>query len=547
MGVVLGLIWHGPTSELDSRLYGDMLFYLNKVVSASISLAPFHDLLAEGQRIIYAEGAPSFMGAAFGFDPILFHTTTLPVFFVVSMVLGFRLLVGRWTTESAIAAAALTVVAVAYPTFLVESPPMTMALPLAFPAYRLWADELSLRHATLLAVAIGLSLFWTKALGMVALGVVMLVAAYRRFGNRAVVFWTAFGVAAAAVAVGLFLTADWYADLVKTRFFPEEAARGALDQLDRRDTQAAAPAFILVGQLLLLAFLVRARLFVFAGAYGASIIAAWFVGGYGFDVALGLGALLAAIAIADRPIAPGALGWAAIATLLVSAWTRDIQGVQTGLLLISLLAGSVFVALAPVSAIALGSALAAALALLALAGAAFLGVAALAATVLAAALGGRRAATVAVAVVAAGALAVAAVRADRLALGEQQVTLTPADYEIWQEVHERVPPDGLVFTSLTGPERNGNEGWNNYPAIARTPDLPRGLDRREARREPRRAGAAARDQQTRRSPVTSTRPSYDSAGRSTGTTRCFAATEDAPDSFRALYENDGYRLYRITR
>ena len=127
-GVVLGLIWHGPTSELDSRLYGDMLFYLNKVVSASISLAPFHDLLAEGQRIIYAEGAPSFVGAAFGFDPILFHTTTLPVFFVVSMVLGFRLLVGRWTTESAIAAAALTVVAVAYPTFLVESPPMTMAL-----------------------------------------------------------------------------------------------------------------------------------------------------------------------------------------------------------------------------------------------------------------------------------------------------------------------------------------------------------------------------------------------------------------------------------
>ena len=176
---------------------------------------------------------------------------------------------------------------------------------------------------------------------------------------------------------------------------------------------------------------------------------------------------------------------------------RDIQGVDTALLLISLLAGSVFVALAPLSAIALGAALAAALALLALAGAAFVGVAALVATVLAATLGGRRAATIAVAVVAAGALAVAAVRADELALGEQQVTLTPADYEIWQEVHDRVPPDGLVFTSMTGPERNGNEGWNNYPSIAGRQVYLAGWIDGQARREPRRAGAAARDQQAR--------------------------------------------------
>ena len=193
----------------------------------------------------------------------------------------------------------------------------------------------------------------------------------------------------------------------------------------------------------------------------------------------------------------------------------------------------------------LGSALAAALALLALAGAAFLGVAALAATVLAAALGGRRAATVAIAVVGAGALAVAAVRADRLALGEQQVTLTPADYEIWQEVHERVPPDGLVFTSMTGPERNGNEGWNNYPAIAgRQLYLAGWIDGGSSRTPTSwRSGSRSTDAS---SPVTSTRPTYASAGRSTGTTRCFGATEDAPDSFRALYENDGYRLYRIT-
>ena len=463
------------------------------------------------------------------------------------MALGFRLLVGRWTTESALAASALTVVAVAYPTFVVESPPMAMALPLVFPAYRLWADELSLRHATLLAVAIGLSLFWTKALGMVALGVVLLVVAYRRFGNRAgVLFWTVLGIAAVSVVVGLFLTADWYADLVKTRFFPEEAARGALDQLDRRDTRGAAPALIIVGQVLLLAFLVRARLFVFAGAYAASMAAAWFVGGYGFDVALGLGALLAALAIADRPTAPGALGWAAIGVLLLSAWTRDIQGVETALLLIALLGGSVFAALAPTRTIALGSVLAAALALLALAGAAFIGVVALGSTLLAALLGGRRAATVAIALVAAASLAVAAVRADRLALGEQQVTLTPADYEIWQEVHGRVPPEGLVFTSMTGPERNGNEGWNNYPSIAgrqiylagwidgRLVANPDELAERLAINERVLSGAVGPAE------LELSRP-FD------GYYAVLRRDEQTPDSFRRLYENDGYALYRITQ
>ena len=547
-GVVLGLLWHGPTSELDSRLYGDMLFYVNKVVSASISLAPFHDLLAEGQRIIYAEGAPSFVGAAFpGFDPILFHTTTLPVFFVVSMVLGFRLLVGRWTTETGLAAAALTVVAVAYPTFLVESPPMVMALPLAFPVYRLWADELSLRHATLLSVAIGLSLFWTKALGLVAVGVVVLLAAYRRFGRRAgAAFWTALALAAAAVVVGLFLTADWYADLVKTRFFPEEAAQGALDQLDRRDTRAAAPALILVGQVLLLAFLVRARLFAFAAAYGASMAAAWFVGGYGFDVSLGLGVLLAAIALADRPIAPGVLGWAAVATLLLSAWTRDILGVETALLLIALLAGGVFAALGPAPMVALGSALAAALVLFALSGGAFLGLAALAATALAAALGGRRAATVAVASVAAAALVVAAMRADRLSLGDQPAALIPADYDIWREVHKRVPPDGLVFTSMTGPGRNASEGWNNYPSIAgRQLYLAGWIDGRLV---------ANLDELHERLAVNERVLAGDVDPRTLRLSRAFDGyyavlrrAEDAPDSFRALYANDGYALYRITR
>jgi hypothetical protein len=43
----------------------------------------------------------------------------------------------------------------------------------------------------------------------------------------------------------------------------------------------------------------------------------------------------------------------------------------------------------------------------------------------------------------------------------------PADYDIWQRVHDDVPADGLVFTNLTGATVDLRHGWNNYPAIAR--------------------------------------------------------------------------------
>ncbi|HEV8687040.1 MAG TPA: hypothetical protein VGQ84_07170, partial [Gaiellaceae bacterium] len=76
-GAGLGALLHGPTDELDSSAYGGMLFYVDKVVSAAQTIDPFRDLLAEGERIIYAEAGTSFAGAALswlpGFDPVLYN------------------------------------------------------------------------------------------------------------------------------------------------------------------------------------------------------------------------------------------------------------------------------------------------------------------------------------------------------------------------------------------------------------------------------------------------------------------------------------------
>ena len=49
-GSGLGVLLHGPPSELDSAAYGGMLWYVAKVVSATQSIIPFRDPLVEGER-----------------------------------------------------------------------------------------------------------------------------------------------------------------------------------------------------------------------------------------------------------------------------------------------------------------------------------------------------------------------------------------------------------------------------------------------------------------------------------------------------------------
>ena len=93
----LGLLLHGPTDDLDSAAYGGMLWYVAKVVSAAESIVPFRDPLVEGEKIIYTEAGTSFVGTVLswlpGFDPILYHAATLPTFAAASLCIGLALFV----------------------------------------------------------------------------------------------------------------------------------------------------------------------------------------------------------------------------------------------------------------------------------------------------------------------------------------------------------------------------------------------------------------------------------------------------------------------
>jgi len=520
--VVLGLLLHGPDEELESSAFGDMFFYVNKIASATDSLIPFRDLLAEGQSIIYVEGAPSFIGAVLlrlpGFDPVLFHTTTLTAFLLASVCIGLALL--RENPRSAsdvalgsLAALALVFVAmVPYPTWLTESPPLAMSLPLAFSIYRLWSDEhIAIPWFAALAAILAVDLLLTKVVAAIPFAIVVVFALFRRYRHhprfRQLALRAAVILAGGAIliVVLLFLTAGWYARLFDLEFFPARAARGLWSQIETRNTQAVAPAFTIVGELLLLAIVIRARSWAIAAALATSVAASWFLAGQVFDGAVVTANLLAALVIWHRPDLIRSqrllLGAAAVA-LALSVWFREIYGVRAGLILLLLFGLGLLPALAerlrrPTLVLTTG----------------FL-------------------------------LALAAGWAGDLRLSAAAVTLTPADYVLWQRVEELVPPEGLVFTTMTGPRVTQREGWNNYPAIAgrqiylagwydgRLTSQPDELERRLELNTKVLTGELAPDQLD--------------LGRDFEA--FFAVTrrsERVPPSFERLYSNRSFALYRI--
>jgi hypothetical protein len=526
---VLGYLLHGPSDDLDSRAFGDMFFYVNKLASAADSLVPFRDLLAEGQDIIYVEGAPSFVGAALshlpGLDPVLFHTTTLPVVFLVSVGLGIALLADgtqpRPRPAAALGVLALLAVAMLpYPTWLTESPPLALSLPLTFSLYRLWADELMpLRWFVVLAAILAVDLMLTKVVAAMPLACVVAFALYRRYRTHpqarrvALLLGATLAVAGTLVAVLLFATASWYVRLFGLEFFPARAARDLWSQLETRSTQEAAPAFTVVGELLLLAAVVRARSWAFATALGTALAASWVLGHQAFDGAIGTANLLAALLFWRRPdLLRGQwpLVAAAALALAVSVWFREIYGVRAGLLLLLLCAFALLPALAgrerrPVE---------------------------------------RRARQAAVVLTGAVAALVAAVVPSDLRLSEARVTLTSADHDIWERVADVVPDEGLVFTTMTGRDVGPRTGWNNYPSIAgRQLYLAGWYDGRLTTR---------REEVDRRLALNREVLSGDLSPAELELSRRYDShfavarrSERLPDSFQLVYGNGAFALYRI--
>jgi hypothetical protein len=513
-GAGLGALLHGPTDELDSSAYGGMLWYVVKVVSATQSIVPFRDLLAEGEKMIYAEAGTSFVGAVLswlpGFDPILYQAATLPTFCVASLCVGLALFLANRTVPStaAVAGALLAVAVVPYATWVTETPPAAFALPLGFSIWRVWRDELDARWIAILSAVVALDYFQTKVIGIMALGLVLLGAIVER-NHRRPDFLRLAAIAAAILALGaavvvglLFAFASWYSGLAKPKALPFDAVRGVTD--GHLDAHSVALVLLVLGELVLAFALARARSWTLLVAFVVTVIPSWFLSGYGFDIALGTEILLAALLVLDGFRVDLRLALAAGVLLALAVATRDALGTAPGVVLALLL-------LTALGSVVLGRA----------EGRALRGV-----------------------VAGAAAAALVVVVRSGFDVGDPAVAVTRSDRDIWAEVRDRVPEDALVFTTLTGLEVTPHRGWNNYPAVAgrqlfiagwydgRLVSHPADRDRKLAENRAVLTGA--------------TRPEELELSRRYDGYYAVAEREaKLPPSFRRLYENADYALYEI--
>ncbi len=510
-GIGLGLLLHGPTAERDSHAFGDLTFYVANQLSAAQSLVPFRDLLVEGAHGTVPESGTSFIGAALSevlpLDAFLFQTTTLPVQLFVSLAVGLGIVrrpQARWPLLLALLLATATI----YPTWLTESPPVTLALPLAFSLFALCRHALPLRALAAVVAVLTVDLVLTKGLALAVLAVVAALAVVRHHrrlvtAGRAAAAIVAVALAAAAVAV-LLVPSGW-TGLIHAKFLPLSAYRGLREQLDVRSVQQLAPACELAGELLLAAALWRERLVDALVVTLTAVGATWFVGGHAVDITLGLALVFAMLAFAADPdalVRQRALLAAAALAFAAMAWFRDVLGTRPALVLIVFLAIAARGAVAPVSA---------------------------------------RAAVVATSC-AAAVTAFAAVRG----LTDQAPILTRADYLVWHAVRTVVPDDGLVFTSLTGPRITADEGWNYYPGVAErqvyiagwADGELRGDDAGVRRKLAVNAGVLAGGLDPRRLRLPPRYASFFAVVR---------RSDRVPPSFGRLYANARYALYRIPR
>ena len=223
-----------------------------------------------------------------------------------------------------------------YPSWLAESPPMSLALPLAFALDAIAFEPMPLPRLALLSGVVALDFALTKGFGIVLLAALVATAFLRdhaRALSRGALVALGAGLAVlGTVAVAAFaLTSGWLAEVFDVKFLPADALSGLADQLDGRDTQKAGPAFELAGLVLLGVVLLRARVTPLLIGYAVMLAGHWIVGGHGFDILVGLSIVLAALHLRARPdvlLAQRAPALAAALLLIVAAWFRDVTGIR---------------------------------------------------------------------------------------------------------------------------------------------------------------------------------------------------------------------------
>ena len=496
LAVALGAYFHGPGPGYDSGAGGDVAFYAGRIEAARHSLFPFWDLAVAGRHLTYAEVGPSAIGAVLshvpGFDPFLFGAVTLPLAAMMSILVGIAI-VGRPQQQvsgfNVVLVTTLAVAMVHYGSWLVDSSPVTLSLPLAFVLWSLYQDPRSLRSLIAWSALLGALCLFTKVLVLIPLGVLLaavLLRDHRRLlrGWRLLVFLGCSALLVGAFVAALAVTASWFTRVLHPYFSTAHNIRS----LRNVNWTTYAPAGQLLNDLgvaFLCVGLVRARRYAIAVAAALPVL--WFqlVTGINVQVAIGVAVLIAAIDLWIRPTAPELRAWFAAASLLLAAAVvvRDISPLRTSMVFDLLLAATVAAGLtatlpAPrlfrISLAALGPAVA-----FALAGRGVLAFVAPFALVYMLALvrsprfGVRPTAIagICLVLVALVGATVVAIHRDNFRLRAHTTVknarpiVSRDDWDAWHFVKTKTDPRSLVFTSLTGRVVDDWHGWNYYPML----------------------------------------------------------------------------------
>ena len=207
LALALGSYYHGPGRTYDSWAAGDVAFYAGRIAAVRHSLFPFPDLAAAGHHFTYAEVGPSLAGAALswvpGFDPFLFDAATLPLVGMLSVLAGFALferpLEARWTDVLVVTTLAASMTS--YGSWLVESSPVALAVPLVFPMVALYRKPVTLPRLVAATAVLALLCVGLKVLMLLPLAV-LVGAAFLRDHRRSLA-----GGRGALLAGGLVLVA----------------------------------------------------------------------------------------------------------------------------------------------------------------------------------------------------------------------------------------------------------------------------------------------------------------------------------------------------
>lgn len=452
LGVVLGLLWHPPTATLPAVPMGDLVYYAARAWMLEAEPWPHRNLGLEGETSGYFNALPSALAAlgirAGGPDPQWVMAAAGPAFAALALALGLRAVALEARAGGAdgpspapspalsVLVAALVASATRYASWIVESPPVALVLPLVLSVT--WLTWRSARRfwplvgAGTTAIA-GCALSKITALPMLAAMVgVSLLAALRRRPTRGAIITTLLGAAGlAALCADLLLRYG--------RMFAMAAAVGP----ESWRQIVPAPETIdwhwplLVRDLGMVLLGVGGALLGMEAGVATLTAAVLFLGvPFVFNISQPVSCLVVASFALLAPPRPRRLALAALAAGLLLVWTLafDPDGWWAPLAWVGVTGGIGMLAVT-------GPGRARDALLHAAGGLAFTGAL--------------------LAAVAAGRLAVETDYAAR-----QPGVLTPALREVWAQVRAVVPRDAIVFTDMVAGlgDVSLSGGWNTYAA-----------------------------------------------------------------------------------